>query len=105
MDLKVETKNATLQRISYKNLKHINNQQLSYTIRAAFAIISFADMNVNEALEILETNITIELDKHEPMQSKLKKKRVLIPWFDEELKDQRRKTKRTDKKWRKYYFY
>ena len=100
--LKVETKNATLQRISYKNLKHINNQQLSYTIRDAFANISFADMNVNEALDILETSITIALDKHAPMQSKLKKKRILTPWFDEELKNQRRKTKRTDEKWRKY---
>ena len=36
------------------------------------------------------------------MQSKLKKKRVLTPWFDEELKDQRKKTKRTDEKCRKY---
>ena len=80
--LKIETQNATLQRISYRNLKHINNWQLSYSIRDAFANISFADMNVNEALEILETNITIALDKHAPMQSKLKKKRVLTPWFD-----------------------
>ena len=101
-DLKIETKNATLQRISYRNLKHINNQQLSYTIRDAFANISFADMNVNEALDILEANITIALDKHAPMQSKLKKKQILTPWFDEELKNQRRKTKRTDEKWRKY---
>ena len=44
-DLIVETKNATLQRNSYRNLKHINNQQLSYTIRDAFANISFVDMD------------------------------------------------------------
>ena len=30
-DLKVETKNATLQCISYRNLKHITNRQLAYT--------------------------------------------------------------------------
>lgn len=86
---------------TYRNLKNLNKTELSNSMVETFKDFKCGEYCVNETLEILENKIMSELNKHAPLKTKTMRKRELKPWFDEEVRQQRKITKKSEVKWKK----
>ena len=58
--------------------------------------------DVNLYAKTLESALKEALDKHAPEKMKVIKDRTRQPWFDGNLKIQKQKTRRSERRWRKY---
>ena len=58
--------------------------------------------DINLYAKTLESALKKPLDKHAPEKMKVIKDRTRQPWFDSNLKIQKQKTRRSERRWRKY---
>ena len=53
-------------------------------------------------VEVLDSNLQRAMDKLAPIKSRTILVRATNPWFSNEIRDQKRKMRKQEKKWRKY---
>ena len=51
-------------------------------------------------MECYNSNLKSVLDKHAPLKTKVNVESPRVPWFNEEIKDAKRKRRKAEKKWR-----
>ena len=56
--------------------------------------------DINELVECDNSILKSVLDKHAPLKTKVIVERPRVPWFNEEIKDAKRKRRKAERKWR-----
>ena len=62
----------------------------------------FEEILLDEMMEVLNKNLQDVLDALAPIKSRTKLVITMNPWFNDEIRDQKRRMRNQEKKWRKY---
>ena len=84
--------------IKYRKLMDININQLTNDLEVSNIINGPIDDMVDE----LESKLLQALDKHAPEKTKMVTVRHRLPWYTDEIKEQKRRIRRRERVWQKY---
>ena len=62
----------------------------------------YEELSLDGMVEVLDNNLQRAMDKLGPIKSRTILVRATNPWFSNEIRDQKRKMRKQEKKWRKY---
>ena len=90
--------NVQKKEIKYRKLKSIDPMAFSQHLK----LDGFEELLLDEMVEVLNKNPQDAMDGLAPIKSRTIPMRTMNPWFNDEARDQKRRMKDQEKKWRKY---
>ena len=82
----------------FRNYRKLDTNEFKQHLEQRFANVDLSDIHVNDAVKFFEGAITATLDEILPVSSKMRTKRKLNPWFSENIKEQQKIMRRSEKK-------
>ena len=97
--LRSDKPSLSAKNVSYRLLKSIDmtafDQDLAYS-----KLCQSPPDDINELVECYNSTLKSVLDKHAPLKTKVIVELPHVPWFNEEIKDAKRKRRKAERKWR-----
>ena len=90
--------NMQKKEIKYRKLKSINPTAFSQHLK----LDGFEKLSLDEMVEVLNKNLQDAIDALVPIKSRMILARTTNPCFNNEVRDQKRRMRNQEKKWRKY---
>ena len=84
--------------IKYRKLGTIDPEVFSQHLN----LDGYQELSLDGMVEVLDNNLQRAMDKLAPIKSRTILVRATNPWFSNEIRDQKRKMRKQEKKWRKY---
>ena len=86
--------------ITYRNLKRIDYSRFREEIKD-LKLMHEKTLSLNDLVERYNTKLASLLNNHAPVRNKVVTLRPKSPWFTPEIKDQKAKLRRLERRWRK----
>ena len=85
-------------RLTFRKLKNIDIAEFSADIASSMLCASVHWDNIDALSDCLNTTLNDILDKHAPLKTRIIKNRPKIPWFNDDIKQLKRKRRRLEEK-------
>ena len=93
----IECKDIVQKEVTYRDLKHINFEEMSDEVMLDLSIDDFSDMVAD-----FHKSLANALDKHAPEITKSITECPKVHWFSDDVKTAKHKMRRRERLWRKY---
>jgi hypothetical protein len=100
VNLSLEKPHKNLQEVSFRRMKNINMESFTSDIKTS-ALITSQSENIDELVDQYNTVLSNLLDKHAPLITKTFVLRPDTMWYNEELRVEKRKRRRLERRWRR----
>ena len=87
-------------KITTRRLKCIDYDKFRDDIVESLSNIDFANEEINSSLEVYENVLQTTLDKHAPAKTRTVKICTESPWFNDDIREARKKRRQLERKWR-----
>ena len=88
------------QKVTYRRLKAINIINLNIDLADSSLCYDSPD-DVDHLAECYDATLASVIDKHAPLKSQVIVERPRVPWFNDEIKEAKRKHRKAERKWRR----
>ena len=87
--------------VSFRKVEAIDNAKFSDQINNALSMIPVHDVSLDDCVASYNHVLSSLLDEHAPMKQKSFVERDLKPWITDEILDEKRARRKSEKQWRK----
>ena len=87
-----------MKELTFRKLKNIDIAEFSADIASSMLCASVHWDNIDALSDCFNMTLTDILDKHPPLKSRIMINRLKIPWFNDNIKQLKRKRRRLEKK-------
>ena len=84
--------------IKYRNLGSIDPRCFSQLLE----LDGFEELQLDGMVEVLDNNLRRDIDNLAPLKTRNIMVRPRNPWFDNEIREQKKIMRKQEKKWRRY---
>ena len=96
--LSLKKSNMQKKEIKYRKLNSIDPTAFSQHPK----LDGYEELALDDMIEVLDKNLQDAIDATAPIKSRTILVRTTNPWFNNEVRDQKRRVRNQEKKWRKY---
>ena len=89
---------ATRKTVTFRKIKNIDAAVLSKELSMSDLCRNTPD-TLNDLVHCYNTTLASALDRHAPLVTRAMPARTLVPWFNDEIKEARRKRHKAERKW------
>ena len=97
--LRVNKPTLSAKNVSYRRVKSIDITSCNQDLLDSRLCQSPPD-DIDELVACFNATLKSVLDKHAPLKNKVITERTRVPWFNEEIKEAKRKRRKAERKWR-----
>ena len=90
-----------VKQISFRRICSVDLKSLRKDISESVLCSESSDSSLNELVSLYDVTLRSILDKHAPMQTKKVASRLQVPWFTDQVRTEKKKRRKAEKRWLK----